>query len=336
MSISICIATHERADLLRETLESIARQHVPPAEVVVSDSSASPAARETIARFAAAHPALRVRALASARKALPWQRWWAASHATGDWVLFLDDDVRLAARALETLERVRAEVARRGPVSGIGFVFSWEGGGEQPRRDRSSLKERWLGTAAFAPGAITAGGQTVSFFGLPDGETAEVGALWGGAMAFRREVLRELSCLDNLVALYEAGVGRGEDGVLSRCAGRQGRLYLINEPLAFHPRERRGPAPYARAGWKLGLTATWGRAHTMRWLSRDPQAYRREWGRLVLLELGRAVAAALRRPWRASPWMQVAGVLAGSARALAGWEGLPPEARSRDPYAGAA
>jgi serine O-acetyltransferase len=336
MSTSICIATHERAELLDETLGSIARQRVPAAEVVVSDSSSSPAAREVVARFAAAHPALRVRALASPRKALPWQRWWAASHAIGDWVLFLDDDVRLAPHAVETFERVRDAVARRGPVSGIGFVFSWEGGGEQPRRDTTSVKERWLGTAAWPPGALTDGGQTVSFFGLPPGETVEVGALWGGAMAFRRDVLRELSCLDNLVALYEAGVGRGEDGVLSHCASRHGRLYLINEPLAFHPRERRGPAPYARAGWKLGLTATWGRAHTMRWLAADPRACRREWRRLALLELGRAAAAAARRPWRASPWMQIAGVIAGSARALARWDTVPPEARSRKPDAGAA
>lgn len=336
MSTSICIATHERAGLLRDTLESIARQRVLPAEVVVSDSSASPASREAVARFAAAHPALRVRALASSRKALPWQRWWAASHATGDWILFLDDDVRLAEGALERFERVRDSVARQGPVAGIGFVFSWEGTGEQPRRDVSSLKERWLGTAAWRSGALTPGGQTVSFFGLPPGATAEVDALWGGAMAFRRDVLGALACLDNLVALYEAGVGRGEDGVLSHYARRHGRIYLINEPLAHHPRERRGPAPYARAGWRLGLTATWGRAHTMRWLSSDPSAYRREWKRLVALELGRALAAAVRRPWRASPWMQIAGVVAGAGRALARWDAIPPEARSNKTFAGAA
>jgi len=336
MSISVCIATHERAELLRETLDSIARQSALPAEVVVSDSSATPAAREVVARFAAAHPNLRVHGLASSRKALPWQRWWAASHASGDWVLFLDDDVRLAEGALEKFERVKDAVARRGPVSAIGFVFSWEGSGEQPRRDVRSLKERWLGTAAWPSGALTPGGQTVSFFGLPPGETVEVDALWGGAMGFRRDVLGELSCLDNLVALYEAGVGRGEDGVLTHCASRYGRVYLINEPLAHHPRERRGPAPYARAGWRLGLTATWGRAHTMRWLSSDADAYRREWRKLAVLELGRAISAAARRPWRASGWMQIAGVLAGAGRALSRWEAIPAEARSRKSYAGAA
>ncbi|HWC64967.1 MAG TPA: glycosyltransferase, partial [Thermoanaerobaculia bacterium] len=289
-----------------------------------------------VSALAARRPDLRVRHLPSSRRALPWQRWWAFSHSTGDWVLFLDDDVRLAEAALETLDRERAAAARRGPVAGIGFVLTWDGPGEQPRRDVTSLKERWLGTASHRPGALTPGGQTVSFFGLPPGETVEVDTLWGGAMAFRRDVLRELSCLDNLVALYESGSGRGEDGVLSRCASRYGSLWLVNRPLAFHPRRRRGPAPYARSGWRLGMTATWGRAHVMRWLASDPRAYAREWRRLAALEIVRALAAAARRPWHGDGWMQIGGAAAGIARSAARWNDIPRHARSRDAWAGAA
>lgn len=328
MSISICIATHERAELLEGTLASIARQTEAPGEIVVSDSSASPASRAAVADFAAAHPALRVRRVASEKSALPWQRWWACAHASGDWVLFLDDDVRLRETAVETLSREIRVAERKGPLAGIGFVFGWDGPGPQPARDVRSLKERWLGTAEWAPGALTSGGQTVSFFGLPPGETVLVDALWGGAMAFRRSVLAELACLDNLVALYASGSGRGEDGVLSHAASRYGRLYLVNQTLALHPRERRGPAPYARSGWRLGMTATWGRAHTMRWLSADGGAYRREWGRLAALELGRAIMAAARRPWRAAPWGQIAGVLCGAVRSVARWRAIPAEPRS--------
>jgi GT2 family glycosyltransferase len=334
VSISICIATHERAELLRGTLEAIGRQTLPACEVIVSDSSGDASARDVVAVFAARHPGIRVRHLPSHRRALPWQRWWAFSHAFGDWILFLDDDVRLGEEALETLDRARSAVPR--PVAGIGFVLTWDGPGEQPRRNVSSPKERWLGTAAYPPGVLTPGGQTVSFFGLPPGETVEVDALWGGAMAFRRDVLRQLDCLDNLVALYESGSGRGEDGVLSRCASALGRLYLVNRPLAFHPRQRQGPAPYARSGWRLGMTATWGRAHTMRWLSSDPRAYVREWRRLAVLEIGRAIAAAARRPWRAAGWLQIAGALTGVARSAARWRDIPGRAGSRDSWAGAA
>jgi len=175
-----------------------------------------------------------------------------------------------------------------------------------------------------APDAIRAQISEATGFANVDGPYFD--ELWNGVT----------SEFDNLVALYEAGVGRGEDGVLTHGASRYGRVYLINEPLAHHPRERRGPAPYARSGWRLGLTATWGRAHTMRWLASDPEAYRREWRRLAVLELGRALSAAARRPWRASSWMQIAGVLAGAGKALARWETIPPEARSRKSYAGAA
>ncbi|HET7451974.1 MAG TPA: glycosyltransferase [Thermoanaerobaculia bacterium] len=332
----MCIATHERAELLRGTLESIGRQRLAPAEVIVSDSSRDGATRAVVAAFAARRPAWSVRYLASARAALPWQRWWAAAHAVGDWILFLDDDVRLGDEAIEALDRARAAAATGGPVAGIGFVLTWDGPGEQPRRDTTAVKERWLGTAGFPPGALTPGGQTVSFFGLPPGETVEVDALWGGAMAFPREVLRELSCLDNLVALYESGFGRGEDGVLSRGARAFGRLWLVNRPLAFHPRSRRGPAPYARSGWRLGMTATWGRAHTMRWLASDPRAYRREWRRLAALEIGRALAAAARRPWRGDRWTRIAGAAVGIARSLVQWREIPSQPRSRDRWAGAA
>ena len=336
MSISVCIATHERADLLRGTLDALGRQGLAPAEVIVSDSSRDGAARDVVEAFAARRAEWPVRHLASARTALPWQRWWAAAHASGDWILFLDDDVRLAEEALEALECARASAARRGPVAGIGFVLTWDGPGDQPRRDTTTVKERWLGTAGYPPGALTPGGQTVSFFGLPPGETVEVDALWGGAMAFRRDVLRELSCLDHLVSLYESGFGRGEDGVLSRSARAFGRLWLINRPLAFHPRRRRGPAPYARSGWRLGMTATWGRAHTMRWLATDFRACRREWGRLAALEAARSLAAAARRPWRSDGWARVAGTAAGIARSVARWNGIPRHPRSRDSWAGAA
>jgi hypothetical protein len=177
---------------------------------------------------------------------------------------------------------------------------------------------------------LTPCGQTVSFFGLPPGQTVPVDALWGGAMAFPRHALAEISCLDNLAALYEEGIGRGEDGVLSHAASRFGRLYLVNRPLARHPRERRGPAPYARSGWKLGMTSTWGRAHTMRWLATDVRAYRREWARLIALEWMRAGLAIGRRPWRAAPWAQAAGIVCGTIRSLARWKSIPASPRSDD------
>ena len=327
MRTAVCIATHERAGLLGPTLEALARQSCPPAEIVVSDSSAGEATAVRIAEFARAHAQIPVRYVRSNRKALPWQRWWAFRHSAGDPVLFLDDDVRLSPVALGRLEEAYSSVSPGGRVGGIGFVFNWEGEGPQPRRNTKSIKERWLGTARAIPGSLTPGGQTVSFFGLPRG-FARVDALWGGAMSYPRAVLEDLSCLDRLVDLYEAGLGRGEDGVLSRYASRRGDLYLINEPLAFHPRERRGPAPYPRSGFTMGLAHTWGRAHTMRWMASDPGACRREWARLVTLEIGRSLSASVRRPLSGSNWGWLGGSLLGVGKAVLRWSSIPARAKS--------
>jgi hypothetical protein len=84
------------------------------------------------------------------------------------------------------------------------------------------------------------------------------------------------------------------------------------------------------------MTATWGRAHTMRWLASDPHAYLREWRRLAALEIGRALTDAARRPWRGDCWTRIAGAAAGIARSVVRWREIPSQPRSRDRWEGAA
>ena len=55
-SVSICIATHERPQWLRPTLEAIAQQTVKPLETVVSDSSSDDRSRRLVEQFASDHP----------------------------------------------------------------------------------------------------------------------------------------------------------------------------------------------------------------------------------------------------------------------------------------
>src|SRR4028119_2218952 len=104
LSISVCIATHERHRLLKTTLEALASQSRLPDEIVVSDSSSNKENEEVVRAFAQSRTSLAVKYVKSERSALPWQRWWAFSHSSGEIVLFVDDDVRLAPPALETLE----------------------------------------------------------------------------------------------------------------------------------------------------------------------------------------------------------------------------------------
>ncbi len=329
-TLTVCIATHERAQLLPRALDGLMNQERPPNEVVISDSSGSPHAKAVVDSYVARHEHVAIIYRHSPRRALPWQRWFAFQHSSGQTVLFLDDDVWLAPTALGTLERAYDELSAThpGPVAGIGFVQSWDDG-SRPTRDATTLRERWLGTSRRPAGTLTPGGLTVSSHGLTGDAPVRVHHLWGGAMSYRREVLLRIGFLDRLAVLYEAGIGRGEDAVLSVHARRHGDLYAITQPLARHPWDPAGaPAPYATRGWRLGLTGTWSRAHTLRWIAEDPSAYLRDLSRVISLELARSAVALLRRPWGWLEWQRVAGACVGSLRVATRWSRIPRLARS--------
>jgi glycosyltransferase involved in cell wall biosynthesis len=323
--LSVCISTHERPHLLPRALEGLTVQTRNADEIVCIDSSRSDRSADLVGEFNALPGRPRVRYVRSSRRALPWNRWQGCLHADGDIVLFLDDDVRLEPEALEALEQ--AYTGRRPstgePPAGVGFQLAWDDG-RQPVRNPRELRERWLGTSHRPGGTLTDGGLPVSSAGLAAAHPIEVSHLWGGAMSFRRDVLLRIGCLDELAALYDAGWGRAEDIVLSTLAARQGPLYLITQPLARHPLVAdQSQTPYPVYGWNVGMTQTWGRAHSLRWLARSSGAYRRAWARVVLLELARATGGILRRPWRLVSWSRLAGATWGAGRALAGWRRIP-------------
>ena len=328
-TISVCIGTHERADVLRRALDGLASQTRAPDEVIVSDSSPDASGQELVAAYAARMTASRVRWLRSDRRELPWHRWHAASAADGEIVLFLDDDIHLAPEAIARLLEAYARLSTAAqPVpAGIGFLILYDGD-ERAYRDTGSLRERWLGISNVPSGTRTGGGIDVALDGLQNVDPLPVHQLSGGAMSFRREVLARVGRLDHLIALYERRLGRAEDVVLSAEAARYGPLYLITDALALHPRAAAVRTPYANGGWALGLTQTWGRAHTLRWLAASAGAYRRDLTRVLTLELARSAASIARRPWHASAWERMAGALCGTALAVARPAAIPPSPRA--------
>jgi GT2 family glycosyltransferase len=328
-SIAVCIATYERAVLLSRTLAAIAGQTRTPDELVVADASRNSDAEALLADLRRRLPRTRIVTIQPRTRALPELRWLGFGQTAAEIILFLDDDVQLAAGALATLEAVytqAAEWAER--PAGVG-LSKWFADGACPTRDRTSWRERWLGTTVYDSGRMTDGGLTVSHAGLPTTGAAVVDHLWGGAMSYRRDVLLQVGPLDGLIELYRRGLGRGEDVVLSRCAAPFGPLILVLDPLALHPREIASElTPYARGGWRLGLTATWGRAHTLRWVARERGAFRRDWARLAGLELARSGAAIARRPWARNSWQRLAGAVAGIVGAAVWWRRIPRSARA--------
>src|SRR5205814_908840 len=147
--------------------------------------------------------------------------------------------------------------------------------GRPPVRHPAELRERWLGTSHRKSGTMMPGGLPVSSAGLSTDTAVAVDHLSGGAMSYRREILARVGFLERLVELYEVGIGRAEDIVVSTYARRHGNLYLITRPLALHPLDGGGRnTPYAAGGRRVGGSQTWGRAHTLRLTARNGSAYR--------------------------------------------------------------
>jgi glycosyltransferase involved in cell wall biosynthesis len=94
MRTSIILLTYERPDALELVLRGIARQTVPPDEVVVTDDGSGPATRHTVERLAREIPAkvsFITQEHCGGRMARARNRGVAA--ATGDYVIFLDGDM---------------------------------------------------------------------------------------------------------------------------------------------------------------------------------------------------------------------------------------------------
>ncbi|HEV7608649.1 MAG TPA: glycosyltransferase family 2 protein [Steroidobacteraceae bacterium] len=122
MRLALVVTTYERPDALAAVLDSVARQRVAPAEIVVADDGSGPATRDVIAAFAArsAVPArvvsqphegfrlTRLRNLAIAATEMDY-----VAFVDGDMLLhpeFVADHLRLARRGFYTQGvRVRAD-----------------------------------------------------------------------------------------------------------------------------------------------------------------------------------------------------------------------------------
>jgi GT2 family glycosyltransferase len=323
MKISVCIATYERPGLVAVALASLKEQRRKPDEIVISDASRENSADGVVRDFSTMAPEIPCRLVRSERRVLPWQRWWAFSHTSGDIVLFIDDDVTLAPEALSRLEATYREHPEG--VAGVGIPMTIPGTVPDAAGGSVPLRLRWLGTDAYPAGAVTPGGLTVA---LPTphsgGGIRRVEWLCGGAMSFPRRILEALGPMKNLCALYDQGVGKGEDGVLSHRALRYGDLLAIAEPLAFHPRaEEAQRTANPQDGYRRGLLETWGRAHTLRWLATDRRAWRTAWFRQISLEFGRTIVWLVRGPLQAVRWARLMGDLAGVTRSLLKWNRIP-------------
>ncbi len=91
---SAVIPTRNRAGSLRVTLESLLRQNLIPAELIIVDGSESEETHLLIKEFASKlNPACRIKYLRADRLGAAVQRNQGVAAATQNWIWFLDDDI---------------------------------------------------------------------------------------------------------------------------------------------------------------------------------------------------------------------------------------------------
>lgn len=222
MRMTAIIPTKDRTQMLAETLASLAACDPLPDELIVVDGSAEQSARPVVEAVAREHPQLSVRHLSS-DPGLCRQRNRAVREATGDVIVFLDDDVYLERDAFAAIARAFEEADVVGATGRV----------EEPDPRRLSLKRSRL--RRLLPGSGRQG--TMTRYGYPnrmrDLETPQdVEFLSGCFMAARADLVRELGFDEELEAL--AGYALAEDEDFGYRLSRRGRLRYVPEARLEH------------------------------------------------------------------------------------------------------
>jgi glycosyltransferase involved in cell wall biosynthesis len=103
LPFSVVVCTHNRIDLLRQCLTSLACQTIPAElyEVIVVDNRSTDGTRMMVGAFQREHPAHRVLLIYEPELGLGWARNAGWRQARGVYVAFIDDDAKADSRWLE-------------------------------------------------------------------------------------------------------------------------------------------------------------------------------------------------------------------------------------------
>jgi GT2 family glycosyltransferase len=205
--VSVCLAHHERPALLAQAVASLEAQDYPNLEVVlVDDGSVSQEAKAFLAALEPRFAARGWRIVRQENRYLGAARNHAARVASGEWLLFMDDDN--CARPHEVSTFVKAALASKADILTC-LVDQFEGQG--------------------APGP----GQHPKARWLPLGGAAAVGALRNGFGDANALVRRE--CFMALGGFSEDyGLGHEDWEFFARAVLAGYRLELVPEPLFWY------------------------------------------------------------------------------------------------------
>jgi GT2 family glycosyltransferase len=219
VTFSVVIPTLRRGQMLRMTLEGLLACDPRPAEVIVIDADPERSAQNIVDELAGDDESCRLRYLTSA-PGLAAQRNLGVDAATGDVLVFLDDDVRIAP---DLLERLAGAYADDSVLGATGRIIE----PEDPRIGHPhSVLRSWL------PG----GGREGEFtrYGYPRyvqtlDQPRDVEYMFGCFMSARREAAQHIR-FDERLGQYALA----EDEDFSYRLSRLGRIRYVPEAVVHH------------------------------------------------------------------------------------------------------
>lgn len=274
----------KRPEPLRDTLRSIAACEPPPDEVIVIDADSEGSAKAVTDELA---DVLDVRYVAS-RPSVTRQRNLGIEAATGDVVVFLDDDVDVDPRLFGRLAEAYADT---GVVGATGRVV-------EPAPGRvvspSSSLRRLLGGREL-DGTFTRYGYPRYI--LDAGRERDVEHMFGCFMSARREVADAIRFDENL-----PGYALAEDEDFSYRLSRLGRIRYLPDVVVHHRK-----LGYSAQGTReFGRLVVTNRAYIFRKNFPQTRLARFQFGLLVA---GLVVHRLLNREWRGARGL-IEGILA--------------------------
>ncbi len=271
--LSIVIATYNRGQALRRTLDSLARMNVPEHEweLVVVNNNSTDDTSSVFARFAQTHPHINTKIADEKRQGLSHARNCGIENSQGPYIVLLDDDV---------------EVNEGFAAAYIGFFDSHPqaaaaGGKVIPLYETG--KPKWISSYTERPIAGT----------LDMGEKVRVftkGYPTGANMAFRRSALEKIGRFDtSLGRTGTALMGGEEKDMFARFSAAGYKTYYVPDAQVLHiiPESKLSPQYFER------IARMCGRSERIRTLSRSRTAYAAalageafKWGATIVLSAG--------------------------------------------------
>lgn len=223
LRICVCVPTFNRPAQVAALLANLAKQDEPPDEVVIVDASPNEETKVVADTFAGAFRSFKYE---RHQKGLTRQRNRAIEVATGDVVVFLDDDVVLQEDFLKETKRILQE-DKGGVIAGLTGVVT-----NQRRRSSGAgwrFKRRCGIIESDQAGKLLASGETTPLPVPEGGKIVEVDYLPGGITAWRSTIFDRYR-----FSHFFASYGLGEDKYFSGCVALRHRLFVSGDLRAEH------------------------------------------------------------------------------------------------------